>query len=118
LKSQAELFNEARARIKEVTPQETMAMRDADPSVVLLDCREPMETNLGYIPGATIIPLGDLEARVESAVPHDATVVIYCRSGNRSVFGADLMQHLGYTKVASMSSGIRGWVDAGGELEG
>lgn len=93
-------------------------MLEADPNVVLLDCREPMETNLGYIPGAILIPLGDMEARVESMVSKDKTVVVYCRSGNRSIFGADIMQQKGYANVTSMSSGIRGWVDMGGELEG
>ena len=47
----------------------------------------------------------------------DAHVIVYCANGNRSVFAADLLQQMGYEDVASMAGGIRGWSDAGGEVE-
>jgi rhodanese-related sulfurtransferase len=59
-----------------------------------------------------------LESAVEARVPRDRRVVVYCASGNRSALAADTLQRMGYTDVASMRGGIRGWVDAGGEIEG
>ncbi|HEX4933045.1 MAG TPA: rhodanese-like domain-containing protein [Gemmatimonadaceae bacterium] len=117
-KTATDLFNESRARIRQVTPEETMRLREADPDLVLLDCREPNEWNLGHVPGAVFIPRGILESNVEAAVPRTARVVIYCASGNRSALATETLLQMGYTDVASMSGGIRGWVAAGGDLEG
>ena len=61
---------------------------------------------------------GTLESKIDNAVPRDATVILYCASGNRSALSAESLRQMGYTKVASMSGGFRGWVDAGGEVEG
>lgn len=113
-----DLFNEARARVTQVTPTDVMRLRDEHPGLVVLDCREPNEWNLGRIPGALFIPRGILESNIEAAVPRDRKVVIYCASGNRSALAAETLQTMGYTDVASMSGGFRGWVDAEGDVEG
>jgi rhodanese-related sulfurtransferase len=118
VKSAAQLIAEAKARIREVSAAQTVAHRGANPGLVLIDCREPNEFNLGRIPGALCIPRGILETSIEAAVARDASVVIYCASGNRSAFAADTLQQMGYRDVASMSGGFRGWVEAGGEVEG
>jgi rhodanese-related sulfurtransferase len=117
VKSATDLVDDAKARIRQVTPGETMGMRDETPSLVVLDCREPNEWNLGRIPGSLFIPRGILESSIEAAVPRDRALVIYCASGNRSALAADVLQQMGYTNVTSMSGGFRGWVDAGGEVE-
>jgi sulfur-carrier protein adenylyltransferase/sulfurtransferase len=116
-KSATDLIEEAKQRIKQVTPSEAMQMSAKDPSIVYLDCREPAEWNLGHIPGAVFIPRGDLESHVEAKIPRDTKIIIYCARGNRSALAADTMQQMGYEDVASMSQGIIGWVDAGGEIE-
>jgi len=114
-KSAAELVEEAKSRIREVSARDSV--KNPEPGVTFLDCREPMEYNLGRIPGAVFIPLGAIEQKVEAAIPHERKVVVYCRSGNRSALAADMMQQMGYKDVASMSGGFRGWVDADGEVE-
>ncbi len=114
-KSGAELIAEAKGRIKQVSPSESMD--DDAANKVYLDCREPQEYNLGHIPGAVFIPRGTLEGVVEGAIPRDRKVVIYCASGNRSALAAETMMQMGYGDVASMSGGFRGWVEAGGEIE-
>ncbi len=118
MKSAVELFTEAKGRITEVTPADTIARRSADPSVVLIDVREDREWNLGHAAGAVHMSRGTIESKIDSAVPRDATVILYCASGNRSALSAESLMQMGYTKVASMSGGFRGWVDAGGEVEG
>ena len=102
-KTAANLIEEAKQRIKEVTPVEAMEMHAADPAIVYLDCREPMEWNLGHIPGAIFIPRGNLESKVKATIPREKRIIIYCARGNRSALAADTMQQMGYTDVASMS---------------
>ena len=118
MKSATELLNDAKARITQVTAHQAMTMQADDPSVVLLDCREPNEYNLGHVTGALFIPRGILETNIEAASARDRTIVIYCASGNRSAFAADTLQQMGYTRVSSMIGGFRGWVEAGGDIEG
>jgi rhodanese-related sulfurtransferase len=117
MKSGHELINDAKARVKEVTPEDVAGMRERNEDVVLLDCRDLPEVNLGRIPGAVHISRGNIETKVEAIIPRDAHVVIYCASGNRSAFVADVMQQMGYANVASMARGIRGWAEIGGDIE-
>lgn len=117
VKSAADLIADAKARIREVSVDETMQLIETTPNLVLLDCREPNEVNLARLPKALCIPRGILETNIEAAVPRDRPVVIYCASGNRSAFAAATLMEMGYTNVASMRGGIRAWVDAGGDVE-
>jgi rhodanese-related sulfurtransferase len=116
-KTATDLISEAKQRIREVSPREAADMRK-QPNVVFLDVREPNEWNLGHVPGAMHIPRGILESSIEQRVPRQASVVLYCASGNRSALAADTLQQMGYTNVVSMADGWRGWVQNGGEVEG
>ena len=116
-KSAAELIAEAKQRIKEIQPREAVALHGRGEDAVFVDIREPNEWNLGRLPGALFIPRGTLEGQIEQRVPRDRRVVLYCASGNRSALAADVLQQMGYADVASLAGGIRGWVDAGGEIE-
>lgn len=117
-KSGMDLINDAKTRIREVTPAQVREMRARGESAVYLDVREPNEWNLGHLPGAMHIPRGTLETKVEAVVPRDRKVVIYCASGNRSALAADTLQQMGYADVASMSGGFTGWAQSGGDVEG
>ncbi|HEY0242368.1 MAG TPA: rhodanese-like domain-containing protein [Gemmatimonadaceae bacterium] len=114
-KSGLDLINESKSRIREISAADAAANPEA--GVIYFDCREPNEYALGHIPGAVFIPRGNLETKIEAAIPRDKKVLIYCATGNRSALAADTMQQMGYTDVASMSGGFRGWVDAGGKVE-
>ena len=118
MKSGTDLINEAKQRITEVTPRAVKDALAGGETRVLLDVREPNEWNMGRVPGAVHIPRGIMETSIEARVPRDANVVIYCASGNRSALAADTLQQMGYSTVSSMSGGFRGWVDAGGDVEG
>jgi rhodanese-related sulfurtransferase len=116
MKSGTDLINESKARIKQVDAAQAQALHEKG-GVVFLDVRDQPEVNLGRIPGAVHISRGNLETKVEAVVPRDAEVVIYCASGNRSALAADVMQQMGYTNVASLAGGIRGWAESGGEID-
>lgn len=114
-KTGAEITAEAKSRVRELSAPE--AMQAAGANTVFLDCREPNEWNLGRLPGAVFIPRGTLEGKVEGVIPREKQVIVYCARGNRSALAADTLQQMGYTNVASMKGGIRGWMDAGGDIE-
>ena len=116
MKSGTDLINEAKARIRQIDASEALALHVRGTST-FLDVRDLQEVNLGKIPGAVHISRGNLETKVEAVIPRDADVVIYCASGNRSAFAADVMQQMGYTSVCSLSGGFRGWAEAGGEVD-
>ena len=117
MKTAADLIAAAKGRVREVSPADVQALRATENAVVLLDVREPNEWAMGRIPGALPIARGLLEFAVEARVPRDAQVVVYCASGGRSVLAAETLQAMGYTDVASLRDGIRGWADVGGEIE-
>lgn len=73
-----------------------------------LDVREPSEWAEVHIPYATLIPLGDLMARL-SEIPKNQNIVVVCRSGNRSAVGRDLLLRSGFTSVTSMAGGMSTW---------
>jgi rhodanese-related sulfurtransferase len=117
MKTAAQLLAECKARIKQVTVQDVLDMQQRGEHVTLLDVRDLHEVNLGKIPGAVHVSRGNLETKIEALVPRDAHVIIYCASGNRSAFAAETMTHMGYTNVASMAGGFRGWAEAGGDID-
>lgn len=118
IKSGADLIAEAKTRIREVSVQQVKDQLAAPGAPMLLDCREPQETNLGRLPDAIVMPRGVMETKIEAVVPRDAYLVIYCASGNRSALMADTLQQMGYTNVASMAGGFNAWSMSGGPVEG
>ncbi len=120
MKRYAELLADARQRVREIMPWD-LATRLAGPQApMVVDVREPAEFALARIAGSINVPRGVLEAACEwdqdDTVPelaagrHQAIVVV-CRSGNRSVLAADVMQAMGYVDTVSLQTGVRGWND-------
>jgi rhodanese-related sulfurtransferase len=116
MKSCTDLVNDAKSRVREVTPAEALELHERS-DVTFLDVRDQHEVNLGRIPRAVHISRGTLESKIEAAVPRDAEVVIYCASGNRSALAADTLHQMGYEKVSSLAGGFRAWAEAGGDVD-
>jgi rhodanese-related sulfurtransferase len=94
----------------EISIEQAAAQRDA--GAFILDVREPSEWNEFHVPGSTLIPLGQLQARVNE-VPKDKPVVVVCRSGNRSQVGRDVLKQAGFENVTSMKGGLTQWKNQG-----
>ncbi len=84
---------------------------DGKAAHVLLDVRTAEEFDSGHIAGALNIPVDALQDRL-SEVPQDTTVVIYCRSGNRSATAAQILAEAGYGDIRDMG-GIIAWTEQG-----
>ena len=116
IKTGQQLIAEAKLRISEVTARDVQKRMAAGETITLLDIREANEWNLGHIPGAAWLSRGGMETAIEARVPRDATVVLYCASGNRSALAAVTLNEMGYASVASMAGGFKDWVAIGGDV--
>ena len=87
-----------------------------DAGALLLDVREDDEWDAGHIPGATHIPLSELGSRV-GELPVDQTILVICRSGNRSEQGRDILLNAGLV-ATSVEGGVNAWRDAGQLYQG
>ncbi len=99
----------------EIDVTTTAALKN-NPDVVLIDVREQSEYDAGHIPGVTLIPLGQVPDRM-SEIPKDKTVILTCRSGNRSGQATEFLRQQGYTQVHNMAGGIQAWQQAGLPVE-
>jgi len=95
----------------DLTPKMVEELR-ATGEIVIIDVRQPEEYAVGRIPGATLIPLGELAQRTNE-VPTDKPVVMVCRSGNRSAQAVQILQKAGFTNVHNMTGGMNAWTAAG-----
>lgn len=98
------------AAYEQIDAQTAHTMMEEQPEAVILDVREQDEYDGGHIPGAVLLPLGTIDKDTARAVipAKDATVLVYCRSGNRSKQAAGKLAALGYTAVYEFG-GIRDW---------
>jgi len=108
-----QLLEQARAIVPEVAPESLAARLRAEDGPVLVDVRESDETAEGHLPGALLIPRGNLELGIERVVAHDREIVVYCASGVRSVLAGRTLLELGYAKVSSLAGGFGRWSDLG-----
>jgi sulfur-carrier protein adenylyltransferase/sulfurtransferase len=106
-----DVLRQVRSEIQEISVQDARARAG---EAALVDVREADEWAQGHVPGATFIPRGFLELRIEEKVPEKSKpVIVYCAGGTRSALAARALQDLGYTDVRSMAGGFGRWKEAG-----
>jgi molybdopterin/thiamine biosynthesis adenylyltransferase/rhodanese-related sulfurtransferase len=105
-----ELLQQVKDEIDEVDATTARELLEADGGPLFVDVRERDEWTEGFIPGAVHVPRGNLESRIEQAVPdHGRELVLYCAAGARSAFAAKTLQELGYERVSSLAGGFTDW---------
>jgi rhodanese-related sulfurtransferase len=113
-----QLVADTKSRVREVGVADVKAMLDRGAQFHLIDVREESEWAAGRLPGARHLSKGIIERDIETAIPDTAApMVLYCGGGFRSALAADNLQKMGYTNVASMDGGWRGWIEAGFPVE-
>ncbi len=112
------LVEAARSRVKECTVAQAKTRLDGGEAVYFLDVREDHEFAKEHAKGALHLGKGIIERDVEALIPNkEEAILLYCGGGYRSILAADALQQMGYTKVVSMSGGIKDWRDAGYPME-
>lgn len=105
-----------RREIPEVSPEEVRGLlEEKNGKVTVVDVREPEEFRQGHVPGAVYLPKGSLELEAERRLSGTgaSTVIAYCAGGFRSLFAADTLRKLGFSKVLSMAGGFTRWKQNG-----
>jgi rhodanese-related sulfurtransferase len=94
----------------EMTVKELKARVDEGNAPVIVDVREPAEFDICRIPGARLIPLGQLPARIAELDP-STEIVVHCKAGGRSAKATALLRERGFTLARNLSGGILAWID-------
>ena len=101
--------NAADSSYQQITQEEAKEMMDTQ-EVIILDVQKQDEYDGGHIPGAVLLPVGTIdETTAAEVIPEkDSTVLVYCRSGNRSKTASSTLAELGYTNIYEFG-GINTW---------
>ena len=92
----------------QIAPQELKQKLDQSTEIVLIDVREPWETQLGVIAGAKLIPLNSIPVNME-IFANAEEVIIYCHHGMRSLNAATWLRSQGVDGARSLTGGIERW---------
>jgi len=87
-------------KLNVITPDDYQELIKQKKKHVLLDVRREDEFAISHILGANLLPLHEIETKIETLYPDKETAyILYCRSGVRSQDALKLMMHLGYQHV-------------------
>ena len=112
------LVQDAKSRVKETTVAEVAKRLERGEQLTIIDVREESEWDQGHVPGAAHLSKGIIERDIERMFPDaNAELILYCGGGFRSALAADNLRKMGYTNAISMDGGMRGWREAGLDVE-
>ena len=107
---QAAAAEEAEPPVPEITVEELHSKLQSGEKITLIDVREQFEWDIARIPGAKLIPLGDLHSRMSELDTAD-TIYLQCKSGVRSANALRELQGAGFSKLFNVQGGILAWAD-------
>lgn len=93
---------------RDASPQDGVKMVAAG-NLRILDVRTPQETSLGIIPGAQIIPVDELEARLKEIPKDRRATLVYCAGGARSAAACEFLSQKGYDNLFNLDGGFGAW---------
>jgi len=101
---------------KHITPREAVEKLKLNQKVLLLDVRTPQEFEAAHIKNAILLPLQNLsqeslEAQGLGNSARDKEIIIYCRTGSRSLAAYSFLLQLGYMHIKNLIGGIVSWTD-------
>lgn len=96
-----------------ITVQEVRKRLDNGEQLHILDVREPDE-NAEYNIGGTLIPLGMIQSMQVDEIEDwkDEEVIVYCRSGRRSMTACLMLETMGFTNTKNLEGGMLSWQEA------
>lgn len=102
---------EVSSKINNISVEEICEIVNSNQDYVILGVRTPDEFDEGHIKGAILIPVLELDNRLDE-LPKDKPVITYCRSGIRSRNAANILVENGFKQVYDMG-GILEWISKG-----
>ena len=118
-KTVAQMLAEATASVPFMSMAELRARVEVpSPELIVLDVRERDAYEAGHIPGARLLPRGQLELRVNTELPDPtARIVTCCDFGRISTLAAATLRTMGFQRVAALDGGMKNWAEAGYPLQ-
>jgi rhodanese-related sulfurtransferase len=101
------------ATYEDIDPNELQRRVD-ERGAPVIDVREPWEYARGHVPGATLIPMGEIPQRMDE-IPDGAVLV--CATGNRSGHACAWLAEQGKEGLANLAGGTQGWILHGFDVE-
>lgn len=99
---------QAQPRVTEMAAEELKARIDRGDAPLIVDVREPWEHNIASLPGATLIPMNTVPARM-GELDRGSEIVVYCHHGVRSWNVAAYLAQNGFASVKNLTGGIDSW---------
>jgi glyoxylase-like metal-dependent hydrolase (beta-lactamase superfamily II)/rhodanese-related sulfurtransferase len=113
-KSVAQMLAEATASVPFMSLAELSRRSEVGDQLLILDVRERDAYEQGHIPGARLLPRGQLELRVNQDLPDPTRrIVAYCELGQISTLATATLRAMGYQRAVALDGGMRAWRDAG-----
>ena len=96
--------------MKNITVEELKQKMDSGVNIRLIDCREPHEYEEANL-GGKLIPLGKIQTMQIEEIEDwkDDEVIVYCRSGNRSMIACLMLDQMGFSNTCNVAGGIIDW---------
>jgi glyoxylase-like metal-dependent hydrolase (beta-lactamase superfamily II) len=119
-KSVEQMLKEAAATVPFMSLEELrQRLNDPTPTLRVLDVRERDAYEAGHVPGAMLLPRGQLELRVNDALPDPTQrIVVCCEFGRISTLAASTLRTMGYQRAVALDDGLQAWREAGFPLRG
>ncbi len=94
--------------VASINAEQARSLLNTDPEIQIVDVRQPKEYRQGHLPGARLLPVADLDERLD-VLSRDRPVLVYCAIGGRSKVAAHMLAGRGFTKVLNLSGGFKAW---------
>jgi rhodanese-related sulfurtransferase len=97
--------------MKNITVEELKAKMEKGETLNLVDVREPHEFAEGFIAGGKLVPLGKVQTMQVEDIEDmkDEEVIVYCRSGRRSMMACMILDQMGFKDTYNLEGGILAW---------
>lgn len=104
--------------MQNITVKEVKERRDAGEQLNLLDVREPDE-NAEFNIGGKLFPLGKIQSMQVDELQDwkDKEIIVYCRSGKRSLTACMFLETLGFTNTKNLEGGVLAWQEQAGPVK-
>lgn len=106
----------ATAAMQNISALDMQKVIKQTPDIYLLDVRTLGEYTQKHIKGAHLIPIDQIEKRINE-IPNNRPIIVYCETGVRSSLVGRYLDRLGFTSVSNLSQGIMGWQVRGYPIE-
>jgi metal-sulfur cluster biosynthetic enzyme/rhodanese-related sulfurtransferase len=94
---------------EDIAPQDAVALLERRPDVVVLDVRTEAEYAREHIPNARLIPVDELEDRLDELPPHETLMLVHCAAGGRSTAACEILAAHGFTRLLNLTGGMHSW---------